>query len=45
MKAYELQAKLTYLTLCGYEDGEYQFIGDSKAWATVEAIISLNEDK
>ena len=32
MIAYELLAHLRYLTLAGYEDGEYVWIGNRKDW-------------
>lgn len=32
MKAYELLSKLKYLTLAGYEDGNYLWVGTSYQW-------------
>jgi hypothetical protein len=45
MKAYQLLARLRYLTLAGYEDGEYQFIGTSKDWSLVEKEINEYEQR
>lgn len=36
MRAYELLAKLRYLTLVGYEDGEYVWVGTNKKWEMAE---------
>lgn len=35
MKAYELLAKLRYLTLAGYEDGNLIWIGTTEQWNDV----------
>lgn len=35
MKALELKAKLNHLTLAGYENGEYQWIGTANDWDNV----------
>jgi len=53
MKAYQLLAKLRCLTLAGYEDGQYVWIGKDKDWSKVEyeeesimrdrSITKLNE--
>lgn len=34
--AYELLAKLRHLTLSGYENGRYEFIGKDEQWAKVD---------
>lgn len=36
MLAYELLAHLRYLTLAGYEDGEYVWMGNRQDWNRVE---------
>lgn len=39
MKASELKAKLNNLTLVGYEDGEYQWMGELNEWdGTIEEL-------
>ncbi len=35
MVARELLSRLTYLTLAGYADGEYIWVGDDEAWNRV----------
>lgn len=35
MQAIELKAKLNNLTLAGYEDGEYQWVGTANQWDAV----------
>ena len=40
MKTYELEIKLKYLTLAGYEDGEYIWIGEGKDWSLVDKEIN-----
>ena len=37
MKAYELLPRLKFLTLSGYENGEYQWIGTPDEWTDVES--------
>ena len=39
MEARELLAKLTHVTLVGFEDGEYQWIGTGTEWEKVEKHI------
>lgn len=43
MIAYELLAHLQYLTLAGYEDGEYVWIGSRSGWNMVENEIEAFE--
>lgn len=43
--AYELLAKLRHLTLTGYEDGYFEWVGTNEAWNKVKAeedLILLN---
>ena len=44
INAYELKIKIKYLTLAGYEDGEYQWMGESKDWSLVEQEINKYEN-
>jgi len=37
--ALELNAYLTHLTLTGYEDGEYIFVGEPREWSLAESHI------
>ncbi len=43
MQAYELLAHLQYLTLAGYEDGEYVWIGNRQEWERVSTEIQMFE--
>ncbi len=36
MIAYQMKNRLNILTLAGYDDGEYQWIGKEKDWREVE---------
>jgi hypothetical protein len=37
MKAYQLLARLNLLTLAGYENGEYIWIGTDKKWNMIDS--------
>ena len=37
MKAYQLLARLRLLTLSGFKDGEFEWIGTDKTWKSIEA--------
>lgn len=37
MKAYQLLARLNLLTLCGYVDGEYEWIGTDSQWRKIDS--------
>lgn len=39
MTARELLAHLTHLTLVGYEDGQYQWIGSDEEWREVSKQV------
>lgn len=43
MLAYELLAHLKFLTLAGYEDGEYVFIGSDDEWQDTRSEIAHYE--
>ena len=43
MLAYKLKNHLEHLTLAGYEDGEYQWIGKSFQWDEVERANAKHE--
>lgn len=44
MKVYKLRAYLKHLTLSGYTDGEYEWIGTSKQWSAVQDEINNYEE-
>lgn len=47
MKAYQLLARLNILTLCGYSNGEYEWIGTDSQWRMIDSeeagIIRLKQ--
>lgn len=44
MNNYELQAHLKYLSLAGFEDGRYVWMGESKDWTLVDKEIQKHEE-